>query len=83
MNDLKKEKHTTITSQEIVNTQGILLLSAISALIEDIGTLTSRINKQLGVAATGSSTSIDINVEAQNNADKNSREIIVRSEVST
>ena len=83
MHDLKKKKHATTTSQEVVNTQGILLVTAIFALIEDIGTLTSRINKQLGVAATGSSTSIDINVEAQNNADKNSREMIVRTEVCT
>ena len=80
MHDLKNEKHAATTSQEIVNTQGILLLTAISALIEDIKTLTSRIHKQLGVAATGSSTPIHINVEAQNNADKNSRKMIVRSE---
>ena len=83
MHDLKKEKHATTTSQEIVNTQGILILTAICALIEDIKTLTSMIYKQLGVAATGSSTPIHINVEAQNNADKNSREMIVRTEVCT
>ena len=83
MHDLKNEKHAATTSQEIVKAQCILILTIISSLTEDIKTLTSRIHKQLGVAATSSSTPIHINVEAQNNADKNSREIIVRSEVST
>ncbi|KAH0692949.1 hypothetical protein KY290_021111 [Solanum tuberosum] len=71
-----------------VNAPGLLLLTATSGHKEDteamlLGMLTSKINDQLGAAATGSSTPAHIHVEAQNNADNNSRELIVTSQVAT
>ncbi|KAH0678985.1 hypothetical protein KY284_020070 [Solanum tuberosum] len=71
-----------------VNAPGLLLLTATSGHKEDteamlLGMLTSKINDQLGAAATGSSTPAHIHVEAQNNADNNSRELIITSQVTT
>ncbi|KAH0693744.1 hypothetical protein KY285_020841 [Solanum tuberosum] len=45
------------------------------------GTLTSKISKQLGMTTSGSSTPVHIDVEAQNNVDNNSRQLIVTSQV--
>ncbi|KAH0635931.1 hypothetical protein KY289_035846 [Solanum tuberosum] len=88
VDNLNKEKYATTTSQERVNAPGLLLLTATSGHKEDteamlVGMLTSKISEQLGAAATGSSTPVHIDVEAQNNADNNSRELIVTSQVAT
>ncbi|KAH0719734.1 hypothetical protein KY290_004647 [Solanum tuberosum] len=45
------------------------------------GTLTSKISEQLGTTTTSSSTPVNIDVEAQNNIDNNSRQLIVTSQV--
>ncbi|WMV24352.1 hypothetical protein MTR67_017737 [Solanum verrucosum] len=86
VDNFNKEKHATTTCQERVNAPGLLLLTTTSGHKEDtkamlLGTLTTKINDQLGAAATGSSTPVHIHVEAQNNADNNSRELIVTSQV--
>ncbi|KAH0639099.1 hypothetical protein KY285_035685 [Solanum tuberosum] len=47
------------------------------------GTLTSKISEQLGTTTTSSSTHVHIDVEAQNNVDNNSRQLIVTSQVAT
>ena len=60
-----------------------LEIKKIQKLYVLLGTLTSKINEQLGAAAMCSSTPIHIEVEAQNNANNNSREFIVTSKVST
>ncbi|KAH0637492.1 hypothetical protein KY289_037407 [Solanum tuberosum] len=82
VDNLNKEKHTTTTIQERVNAPRLLRLTATSGHKEDteamlLRTLTSKISEQLGAAATGSSTPVHIDIEAQNNADNNSRELIV------
>ncbi|KAH0640619.1 hypothetical protein KY285_037205 [Solanum tuberosum] len=84
----KEKKHATTTIQERVNAPGLLRLTTTSGHKEDteamlLGTLTSKISEQLGAAATGSSTPVLIDVEAQNNVDNNSRELIVTSQVAT
>ncbi|KAG5572848.1 hypothetical protein H5410_062614 [Solanum commersonii] len=88
VDNLNKEKHATTTIQERVNAPGLLRLTATSGQKEDteamlLGTLNSKISEQLGAAATNSSTPVLIDVEAQNNADNNFRELIVTSQVAT
>lgn len=89
VDNLNMDRHTITTIQERVDTPNLLLLStATSGHKEDteamlLGTLTSKISEQLVAAATGSSTPVHIDVEAQNNADNNSRELIVTTQVAT
>ena len=60
-----------------------LEIKKIQKLYVLLGTLTSKINEQLGAAAMCSSTPTHNDVEAQNNANNNSREFIVTSQVAT
>ncbi|KAG5609348.1 hypothetical protein H5410_020629 [Solanum commersonii] len=88
VDNLDKEKHATTIIQERVIAPGLLLLTATSGHKEDtkvklLGTLTNKISEQLGATATSSSTLVHIDVEAQNNVDNNSRELIVTSQVAT
>ncbi|TMW96540.1 hypothetical protein EJD97_007190, partial [Solanum chilense] len=89
VDNLNKDRHTITTIQERVDTPNILLHStATSGHKEDteamlLRTLISKISEQLVAAATGSSTPVHIDVEAQNSADNNSRELIVTLQVAT
>ncbi|KAK6782464.1 hypothetical protein RDI58_020260 [Solanum bulbocastanum] len=47
------------------------------------GSLTSKISEQLGTTTKGSSTPVHSDVEAQNNVDNNSMQLIVTSQVAT
>ncbi|KAK4731332.1 hypothetical protein R3W88_024320 [Solanum pinnatisectum] len=73
-------------SVERVDVPDPLLVAATSGNKEDTetmlpGTLTSKISEQLGTTTMSSSTPVHIDVEAQNNVDNNSRQLIVTSQV--
>ncbi|KAH0675260.1 hypothetical protein KY285_023061 [Solanum tuberosum] len=75
-------------SVERVDAPDPLLVAAASGNKEDTktmlpGTLTSKISKQLGTTTTSSTIPVHIDVEAQNNVDNNSRQLIVTSQVAT
>ncbi|KAG5601430.1 hypothetical protein H5410_032800 [Solanum commersonii] len=74
-------------SVEKVDAPGPLLIAAASGNKDTEtmlpGTLTSKISEQLGMTTTNSSTPAHIDVEAQNNIDNNSRQLIVISQIAT